>query len=178
MRLHPNKIPAAFALGLGLLACHHRAWAVPQTLAGAAPDSATAQALAVGQDQPKLQLGLGFPDLRLRVNLSGPVDAEAKVALSQGMQAYGARLYCRVFQGGPLGLRLGAEAGYLSFHDVDTLSGNGGYGELFLGAEYRFLKRWNALVDYGLAKIDVNAQGQSLAQQQWVLNTALYYTLF
>jgi hypothetical protein len=172
---NPAHFSAFFLLGLGFLASSSRGWAGPQTEATALSSPATAPTQAA---EPTLQAGLGFPDLRLRYNLSGPIDAEAKVALSQGMQAYGARLYWRAVQAAPLGLLLGTEAGYLSFHNVDTLSGSGGYGEVFVGAEYRFLQRWKALVDYGLAKIDVNAQGQSLAQQQWVLNTALYFTLY
>lgn len=131
------------------------------------------------EESPCLQFGLGYPDLRLRYHLSGPIDLEAKVALAQGEQAYGGRLYWRMFHLGPAGILLGGEVGFLDYNSIYTLSGTGDYGEIFVGAQYRFMKRWAALVDFGPAKIQVRADnGQSLAQQQWIFNTALYYVLF
>ena len=125
-----------------------------------------------------LQVGLGYPDLRLRYDLSGPIDIELKVAVEQGEQAYGGRLYWRITHAGPVGLLAGGEAGYLNFSSVDSISGDGDYGELFVGAQWTFVKNWTALVDYGLAKIQVRSEGLGVTELQWVINTALYYTLF
>ena len=127
--------------------------------------------------QPRLQVGLGWPDLRLRVRLFDPVDAEAKAAIAAGTVALGARIYWRAAQLGSMDLELGGEAGWLSYSGIDTLNGSGVYAEPLVGVQYRFLKDWSALVDIGPAWIQVSSQGQSLTEMQWTLNTALYFSI-
>ena len=137
------------------------------------PDPPTA-----AQDQPRLEIGLGWPDLRLRYNLWGPLDVEAKVAAAQGEIAYAGRLYWRACSLGPVTLVLGGEGGGLNYSAIDSLHGDGSYYGPFAGLQYRFVRQWALLVDYGPAWIHVNAQGGGITEQQWILNTALYFTVF
>jgi hypothetical protein len=130
------------------------------------------------EDQDRLQVGLGWPDLRLRCNVWGPLDLEAKVAAGQGELAYAGRLYWRACHFGPVALVLGGELGGLNYSSVDTLDGDGDYYGPFAGLQYGFIKRWALLVDYGPAWIHVDSKGNSLTEQQWILNTALYFAIF
>lgn len=122
--------------------------------------------------------GAGWPDVRLRSNVWGPVDLEAKAAVGPGAQAYSGRVYLRSYAHGAFTVLLGAEGGVLSFSDVEGLSGTGSFYEPFLGAQARFSQRWSAQLDAGPAFLTANALGQSLGYQAIVLNAALYYSLF
>jgi hypothetical protein len=126
----------------------------------------------------RFAIGVGYPDLRARVRIIPDLDAELKVALAQGEEAYAGRLYLNPYSLGPLDLDLGVEAGFLNFNGVDSISGSGSYAEPFIGLEYRFLKRWRAAVDLGPTWINLSSSGQDLQDMEWTLNAALYCWLF
>ena len=135
-------------------------------------------ATPVATPRPRLQVGLGFPDLRVRANVYGSLDAELKAAFGDGEAVYGGRVYWRPYSLGPVDLVAGVEGGGLSFNGVDTLNGGGDYGSVFAGLQYNFLKRWMVMADIGPAWIHVESHGYGLTEEQWVLDTALYYALF
>jgi tetratricopeptide (TPR) repeat protein len=131
---------------------------------------------AAGPD--RFAIGVGYPDVRARLKLWRSLDIEAKVALGQGEQAYSGRLLARPWSFGPLDLSTGVEAGYFIYDNQSTLSGNGTFGELFVGLEYPFARYLRLSVDIGPTWVQANSQGQSLAELQWTYNTALYFYLF
>jgi hypothetical protein len=130
-------------------------------------------------DPGRLMVGAGWPYVGVRYNFWGPLDVEAKWAAGDGEYAYGARLYGKVAHWGIADVIAGGEFGGLVFSGVDTLDGNGYYGEPFAGVQIPFLKRWAFVVDAGPAWYSVHAnEGNSLSEQQWILNTAVYLGLF
>lgn len=126
----------------------------------------------------RFAVGVGYPDLRARVSLIHGLDLEAKVALAPGEQAYSGRLYINPISLGPVDFDLGGEGGYLNFHGIDTISGNGTFYEPFVGVEYRFSRQWRITVDLGPALINVDSSGTSVSEWEWTYNTALYVWLF
>src|SRR5580692_9681482 len=78
------------ALGTGNLLADGPAALAPTTPNQASADFATPTAASA---QPRLQFGVGYPDLRVRFNLLENLDGEVKVAYATGASAYGARLY-------------------------------------------------------------------------------------
>jgi len=122
--------------------------------------------------------GVGWPDLRVRYHLIPRLDLELKGAAGSGEEAVGVRGYWNLEKVGIFDLMLGLDGGWLGFSGVDTLNGDGWYGEPFVGLQYTFQKHWTALVDIGPAWMSVSSEGYSLNEEQWVLNTALYYSFF
>lgn len=163
------------ALGTGNLSADGTGVTAPtmSVQASASPTTPVAESV-----QPRLQFGIGYPDLRARFNLLDSLDGEIKVAYSTGALAYGARLYWSPWNWMGLAAEVGAEAGGLNYSSVYTLNGDGFYGEPFAGLQYTFLGRWTFLADIGPAWIDINSEGQGLTRQQWIVNTALYLAVF
>jgi hypothetical protein len=125
-----------------------------------------------------LALGVGYPDLRARMGLSERVDGELKFAFGEGVQVYSGRLYWNFADLGPLRFTAGAEAGWLKFDGVDTLSGTGVVASGFFGLEYPFAKRFKLSLDAGPAWMQASAEGQTFASTDIVYNTALYFYLY
>ena len=125
-----------------------------------------------------LAFGIGYPDLRLRGQLWGPVDGEVKVGLAGGAQAYAGRLYYNYTHLGPVGLNVGGEGGWITLNGLDGVTGEGSYGEAFLGAQVGFAKRWGVSLDVGPALMNLNSDGISQSGTEWVVSTALYLWVF
>src|SRR4051812_15693984 len=71
--------------------------------------------------QPKLQIGVGWPDVRVRAHLIANFDGEAKVAFEDGIQAYGGRIYLQPARLGFFDMTVGIEGGWLRFDGVENL---------------------------------------------------------
>lgn len=154
--------------------------AVEEELNTAAPQQAAAPAAAASQDftEPHFSIGVGYPDIRVRYAVWGPLDLEAKVAAGSGAVAYAGRIYWRAVAAGPVGFLLGGEVGGTDFSGLDSLDGAGYYYEPFVGAQYTFLQRWSLQADLGPAWIQESSHGVSVTDQQWIANFALYYAIF
>jgi hypothetical protein len=123
-------------------------------------------------------LGIGYPDLRARVRVWGPLDLEMKYALGDGVQAYSGRVYGRLWRTGGLQFQVGAEAGLLSFNAVESLSGNGSFYQAFAGAEYALGRRVALSADIGPAIVNVSDGKVSVSGLEWVYTTAFYFRVF
>ena len=144
----------------------------------AEPQAGAPASAAQDQAIDTFQVGVGFPDIRVRYKAWGPLDVEAKVAADSESVAYAARLYYNPYTVGPVKLLVGAEGGGLSFSGLDSLSGTGGYWEPFVGLQYVFIPRWSLQADVGPAWISETSHGVSVTDQQWIANFALYYAIF
>jgi hypothetical protein len=126
----------------------------------------------------RFALGLGYPDVRVRVALGYGWDLEGKFAFEQGIQVYTGRIYWNYCDIGPLKAVLGGEGGYGIFSGVDSLDGGGPLVGGFLGLEYPFEKRLMLSVDAGPYRAQALSEGYSYETTQMVINTALYIYLF
>lgn len=133
---------------------------------------------AQGEQLGFFGLGVGYPDIRARLNIWRSMDVEAKAAIGSAEQAYSGRVFMRPFDLGPLAFEGGVEAGYLKFNVQDSLAGDGMFAEPFVGLEYGFSRRWRVNADIGPAWIKVVSSGQSLSELQWTYNTAIYFFIF
>jgi hypothetical protein len=143
-----------------------------------APVQPPAAAPAPTADMSSLAVGVGYPDLRLRFGLGPHWSLEAKGAFAQGLQIYSGRVSWDFGHVGPLRALLGAECGWAKFDGLDSISGNGVYGEGFAGLEYPFARRLRLTVDVGPAWLQASAQDHSLSTVDVIFNTALYFYLF
>jgi hypothetical protein len=125
----------------------------------------------------KFAVGIGYPDLRERMNLLPGLDEELKAAFADGEQAYAGRLYLLPAQFGRARLSIGGEGGVVEFNGRDALDGYGFFAEPFVGLDYRF-GPCMVNVDLGPAWIQLFAQGQTMQTWKWTYNTALYFFLF
>lgn len=126
----------------------------------------------------RLMLGAGYPDLRLRSKLLSTLDVEAKLAAAEGVMAYSGRAYWQPYRVGAFTLLAGAEAGAFSFSGVEGLNGDGSFYQPFVGVQGRFARRWSAQLDAGPAFMQTRSSGISVDSQPWVLNAALYFSVF
>ena len=150
--------------------------AKPKPQAQPAPEPAPA--LADGAPPTRFALGVGYPDVRARLNLIGGLDLEAKAAFADGMQAYSGRLIWNFVDLGPLKVTLGGEGGYVSLGTVATYAASGAFCEGFVGLEYPIARRLRLSVDAGEAVMSASAGGSSYATTDVIYNTALYLYLF
>lgn len=128
---------------------------------------------------PRLSLGVGYPDLRLRYNAIGDFDVELKGALGDGVQVYSLRGYYGIWQpSAAFKAYAGAEAGLVNFSGVAGISGDGWLGLPFAGLQYSFAKRFSLALDLGPSFVSVSSGGESLMRSDWVANAGLYFTLF
>jgi hypothetical protein len=72
----------------------------------------------------------------------------------------------------------GAEGGAFSFSGVEGLDGSGSFYQPFLGLQARFASRWSAQLDAGPAFMSTQSAGVSVSSQPWVMNAALYFSIF
>jgi len=124
----------------------------------------------------RLALGLGYPDFRIRYDFP-QVTVEAQAAFLQGVQTYAGRLSFGLADWGPVRARLGAEAGWIKFDGVQTVSGTGGYGQALVGLELPFLDRWSLEAEGGPAWVQLNGDSQSAFGADLVFDAALYFYL-
>jgi hypothetical protein len=149
--------------------------AAPKAAPTAAPVVSPA---APGPDPTRFALGLGYPDLRARVDLGYSVDAELKVALEQGIQVYTGRVYWDFWDIRPFKLMVGAEGGVAEFQGIDSISGSGSVLGCFVGAELPVAHRLRLSVDVGPSRIQASSEGYSYQTTELIYNTALYVYLF
>lgn len=148
-------------------------------LATPAPTPApTPAATPQDADLSSLAVGVGYPDVRLRLGFGDGWNAEAKGAFGEGLQIYSGRLYWDFAKVGPLLAMAGAEAGVAEFANVDSVTGSGFYGEAFVGLEYPFAHRLRLSVDAGPARLQAASGGQTYASTDVIFNTALYFYFF
>lgn len=151
----------------------------PLTLAAEGDDSTTVPPPVAAPAPERCAVGLGYPDVRLRVALIDGIDVEAKFAFEQGIQVYSGRLYWNFWNLGPLIVVVGAEEGYARFDGgYGSVNGDGSFTEGFLGLEYPFAKRLRLSVDAGPARIQATSEGYTYTSTQLIYNTALYIYLF
>jgi hypothetical protein len=121
-----------------------------------------------------LAVGVGYPDLRVRYDFARSWAVEAKGSWAEGLQAYGARLNDGFAHAGPLTLLAGAEAGWLKFDGIQTISGTGAYEQAYVGIELPFAQRWKLELDGGPLWAQLSSEGQSASGVDLVVDAALY----
>lgn len=137
--------------------------------------------LASPEPEPSYQrfaIGLGYPDVRARLDLGRSWAVEAKFTLEQDIQIYSGRVYWDFLDLGPLMVELGAEGGVARFNGLDTLDGTGGFGEGFLCLEYPIGNRMRLAVDGGPARVAATSDGYTYTQNAMVFDAALYVYVF
>jgi hypothetical protein len=128
---------------------------------------------------PRLSVGVGYPDIRLRGNPIGDLDLEFKFAGLDSIQSYGLRLYVPLWAQGPaFKFYTGAEGAYVRFDGINTVSGDGWTGSFFAGVQYRFARRWSLGLDLGPSVAAVSSNSDSLVRVDWVGNAGVYFDLF
>lgn len=153
----------------------------PAAAEAAEPVTEAAQSLEPAADLalPRYRLGVAWPELRARMNLTGRWDAELKGAFDSGAQVYSARLYFtpqRLL--GPVGLELGAEAGWVRLAGLEGADGQGMVWQGIAAARWPFSRRFGLSLEFGPAWISLWDQGQSTQGMAWVYNSAVYFNLF
>jgi hypothetical protein len=141
-----------------------------QTEAGPAGPSEVAR--------PILSFGIGYPDVRLRGRLWGPLDSELKFAFDNSSQAYSLRLYLTCWSWSALSLSAGLEAGAIRFGGIDNLSGDGAFWEPFAGLAYQASRLIGLTAEIGPAFTRLSADGVSIASTNTVITTAIYFRIF
>lgn len=144
----------------------------------AAQDSTTLATPEASEPQRNWSLGLGYPDARLRVAFAQNWSVEAKTALGSGMQIYGGRLNYNFFNFGPVRALVGTEAGYIKLDGLETLTGDGSYGQGYLGFDWQVTRRVGLEIDGGPALIRLQAEGQSVSATELLFNAAVYLNLW
>lgn len=154
---------------------------LPEKTAGAAVAAAKSGTQTEAANSPaplRYALGLGYPDLRARVDL-GHFDLEAKLAAEQGIQVYSARLYWYFWKIGPVKAMLGLEGGFADFNGFyNALAGSGVFEEGFVGLEYPITRRMSINADVGPAHVGAWSEGYTYSTTDVIYNTALYIYLF
>lgn len=176
------KLPAILGLFAVLLAPMALGAKEAQALDGSAVSpTASASAstpTAESSSEPlRFAVGVGYPDVRLRYDIKDWA-VEAKGSFGTGVQIYSGRLSWDFMPVGPLKALVGAEGGWIKFDSIDTISGTGTYGQLFVGLEYPFAKRLKLEVDGGPLFVQLYAEGQSVRTGDLVFNAALYLYLW
>lgn len=149
--------------------------AVSSTAVDAAAASTT---VAASAEPSTVALGVGYPDVRLRYDFHPDWALEAKGSFGNGLQVYSGRLSYDFVKIGPLMALAGGEAGWIKFDGIDTVSGSGGYGQVFVGLEYPFASRLKLEADGGPLFAQLNAEGQSVKTGDLVFDAALYLYLW
>ncbi len=135
-------------------------------------------ASAVETSPYRYSLGIGYPDLRVRAQVWGPLDAELKFAFGDGIQAYSTRAYVRAYEVKSLRVFGGAEAGMLSFSGVEGLNGSGRFFQGFAGLEYGFTQRLGLSADIGPAYVSLGDGKDGVGGLEWIFTTAFYFRVF
>jgi len=125
----------------------------------------------------RLAIGVGYPDVRLRLDVAWGLDLEAKGAFGQGQQAYSGRLIWNYWDLGPFKMTLGGEGGMVILDGIDTLNGNGPFGYGFVGMEYP-IGPFRLSADIGDAYMSATTSGHSYSTTDIIYNTALYFFIF
>jgi hypothetical protein len=128
--------------------------------------------------RPLLSFGIGYPDLRIRGKLWGPLDSELKFAFDNESQAYSLRLYATCWTWQRLDVNVGVEGGAIRFAGIDTLTGDGAFWEPFAGLAYQVSRLIGLTAEVGPAFMRVSADGVSVASTNTVITTAIYFRLF
>jgi len=150
----------------------------PEASASPAAKSATQTAATESQEPLRYALGLGYPDLRARVDL-GQFDVEAKLAAEEGIQVYSARLYWYFWKIGSVKAMVGLEGGFANFNGFyNSIAGSGAFEEGFVGLEYRITRRMSINADVGPSHVGAWSEGYSYSTTDVIYNTALYIYLF
>jgi hypothetical protein len=155
------------------------------TLSGPQQDLDAVRRSVAGPDAPSmadrrahLDLGAGWPELSLRLDLAAPVELEAKVVVADGLDVAGARVYWDYARWQRVDLNTGLEAGYVDLHGASNWNGSGWEAGAFAGAEVS-LASWLSLeADLGPTHLSLQLSGDRVDQWTWVANTALYLRLF
>jgi len=129
-------------------------------------------------DPTTFAIGIGYPDIRLRLKLGYSTNIDGKFTFNDGIQIYSIRLSWNFLDIGPIKAIVGGEAGWAKFDGVDSMSGVGTFAQGLVGLEYPFAKRFRISVDIGPAWINVYSDGYTYSTAVAVYNTALYYYLF
>jgi hypothetical protein len=177
-------IAGVLVQAFGMAAAAHADQDIPPPPAGAHASMLSPTAAAQTQAQepvdarPCLSIGVGYPDLRLRGRIWGPLDAEFKFAFDNVSQAYSGRLYYNYWSWSNLDFDLGMEGGAIRFTGIDGLNGDGSFYEPFLGFAFNAGKIITLSAEIGPAFLNLNADGESLSTVNAVVTTAIYVHLF
>ncbi len=169
--------------------------AAPMTTTAATSDSTTASVMATPVATPVAKarkskrpafaqnfghwaVGVGYPDVRLRLGLGNGFSVEGKAAFDTDIQVYTGRLSYNFLDLGPLRMMLSGEAGVANLANVGSVSTTGTIYGASLGAEYPFAKRFRISVDVGPMKVSASNSVASYSTTDIVYNTALYLYLF
>lgn len=110
----------------------------------------------------KIGIGLNFPGIGLRYFLSDKLSLEAKGQFTKDIIVGGLRSYYYFKSESKVLLFGGLETDFVSFKGDDS-EGTGFAGELFVGGEYFFDKKFSLQLDFGPAYISLKDKDTSIS---------------
>ncbi len=127
--------------------------------------------------EEKLSLGLGWPYVGLKYNLSQRFTSELRYATGEGINVYAGRFYWNFYRPQNIKLFTGLEGGYIDFNTLD-IKGDGYEGSIFIGGEYFITKRLSFVMDFDPAFISLKSDDIGVDGMEMVLNLAFYFYIF
>jgi len=127
--------------------------------------------------EEKLSIGLGWPYLSVKYNLSKYFSTELRYATGDGINVYAGRFYWNFHRPENIRFFTGLEGGNIDFNTLD-IKGNGYEGSIFVGGEYLITKRLSFVMDIAPTFISLNSDNVDVDGVEWVLNMAVHYYIF
>jgi hypothetical protein len=124
--------------------------------------------------EDKLNLGLGWPYVGLKYNLSQGFSSELRYANGEGINVYAGRLYWNFYKPKNLDIFAGIEGGNITFNTLD-IKGTGYEGSVFIGGECFISKRLSLMMDIEPVFISLNSDDLGVEGVEWVTNFAVYF---
>ncbi|MCX5778014.1 MAG: hypothetical protein NTU66_02160 [Elusimicrobia bacterium] len=124
-----------------------------------------------------LSIGLGWPYVSVKGNLSPRFATEARYAAAEGIKVYAGRLYWNFSRSENIKLFTGLEGGWIEFDTFD-IHGAGYEGSLFVGGEYFVAKNLSFMMDFCPTVIALKSDDVSVDGIEWTMNLAIHYYLF
>lgn len=123
-----------------------------------------------------IAVGVNYPGLEVRYLISDKISLEVKGQLDKDIVVGGLRGYRYFKSEGKLLPFAGLEADFISFKG-DNSKGTGFAGELFVGGEYFFSKKFSVQLDFGPAFISIKDKdtSESVNGLEYVVNFATNY---
>jgi hypothetical protein len=124
--------------------------------------------------ESRLSLGLGYPYISLKNNLSKKAALEARYATGSGINVYAGRFYWNLKRYDKTSLFTGFEGGYIKFDTLD-IKGTGYETSVFFGGEYFISKRTSFIIDFAPTLIGLKSDDYKISGIEWVLNLGLNF---
>jgi hypothetical protein len=137
--------------------------------------SASSHPLFAEPIKGRVGIGLGFPYLSLKYGITHQAAFELRCAYMDGILVAGGRLYYNINPQRQLVGYITLEGDYISFRDVEGLSGSGYIFAIFFGGELFASRSVSITGDIGPAYISIkdNDTGASVNPIQFVANLGI-----